>query len=75
MSRTGARRLKAQRQRKTLDLDQPLLDEARRVLGAPTETDTVRLALERVVRNRHFADRIRSLGRLGLEIDRARVEE
>lgn len=75
MPRTPARRRTPLRQRKTLDLDQPLLDEARRVLGAPTETDTVRLALERVVRNRRFADRIRSLGRLGLEIDRARVEE
>jgi Arc/MetJ family transcription regulator len=62
------------RQRKTLDLDQPLLDEARRVLDAPTETDTVRLALERVVRNRHFADRIRSLGGRKL-VNRARVEE
>ena len=74
MPRTGARRRTALRQRKTLDLDQPLLDEARRVLGAPTETDTVRLALERVVRNRHFADRIRSLGGLEL-VDRVRVEE
>jgi Arc/MetJ family transcription regulator len=75
MPRTRAHPPAAPRQRKTLDLDQPLLDEARRVLGAPSETETVRLALERVVRNRHFADRIRSLGSLGLVIDRARVEE
>lgn len=43
------------------------MDEARRLLGAPSETETVRLALERVVRNRHFADRIRSLGASGCE--------
>jgi Arc/MetJ family transcription regulator len=73
MPRTGARRRTAERQRKTLDLDQPLLDAARRVLGTETETETVRLALERVVRNRQFADRIRSLGGRTL-VDRARIE-
>lgn len=68
-----ARRVSPVRQRKTLDLDQPLLDEARRVLGASTETETVRLALQRVVRNRRIADGIRALGGTKL-VDRTRVE-
>jgi Arc/MetJ family transcription regulator len=58
------------RQRKTLDLDQHLLDQARRTLGAATETDTVRIALERVVRNKRIADGIRSLGGIGINLRR-----
>lgn len=49
------------RQRKTLDVDQRLLDQARAALAAPTETEAVRRALDRVVRNQRIADGIRRL--------------
>jgi len=37
--------------KKTLHIDQPLLDEARAACGAQTETETVRLGLEALVRH------------------------
>lgn len=61
------------RRRKTLDLDQQLLDEARTALGATTETETVRLALERVVENRSIAEGIRRLAGKRL-FDRRRIK-
>ncbi|MFI5245450.1 MAG: type II toxin-antitoxin system VapB family antitoxin [Gemmatimonadales bacterium] len=60
------------RRRKTLDLDQRLLDEARAALGARTETDAVHDALERVVQNRRFADGLRALAGRRL-VDRRRI--
>lgn len=68
-----ARPRHARRSRKTLDLDQKLLDEARAVLGAETETEAVRVALERVVRNRRLAAVIhRFAGKI--KIDRRAIE-
>ena len=64
-SRTGAAK-------KTLNLDQALLDRARQTLGARTETDTVTQALEAVVRRGQQIDGLRALAALG-PIDRARI--
>src|SRR2546423_1669943 len=51
--------------KKTLMLDQDLLDQAREALGARTETDTVMRALEDAVRRRRQIEGIRALARWG----------
>lgn len=69
---TSARRSTAGR-KKTLLLDQQLLDRARRALGARTETDTVTQALEAVVRREQQVEGLRALAALG-PIDATRIE-
>jgi hypothetical protein len=55
-----------------LDLPAPLLDEAQRLLGFKSKTDTVVLSLTELVR-RHRIDELKSLaGRVDLGIDLAR---
>lgn len=55
-------------------LDQGLLDRAKQVLGTPSETEAVTLALRRVVDNARVAEGIRSLG--GRHIfDEARIND
>ena len=49
--------------KKTLRLDQELLDRARRALGVRTETDTVTQALEAVVRREAQIQGLRRLAR------------
>lgn len=73
MTRARGARTRPLRQRKTLDLAQTLLDEARGALSARTETEAVHVALERVVQNRKFADVIRRLGGRDL-VDRRRID-
>lgn len=60
--------------KKTLRLDQDLLDRARQALGARTETDAVTRALEAVVRREHQVQGLRSLASLG-PIDVARIAD
>jgi hypothetical protein len=59
--------------KKTLLLDQALLDRARQAPGVRTETATVRQALEAVVRREQQAQGIRTLATLG-PIDPARID-
>lgn len=59
--------------KKTLLLDQRLLDRARHALGARTETDTVTQALEAVIRREHQVQGIRALATLG-PIELARID-
>lgn len=60
------------RMRTTLDLPAPLLDEAQRLLGFKSKTDTVVLSLTELVR-RHRIDELKSLaGRIDLGIDLGR---
>lgn len=54
-----------QARKKTLRLDQSLLDRARRALGVRTETDAVTRALEAVVRREEQAQGLRVLVELG----------
>lgn len=54
-----------QARKKTLRLDQTLLDRARRALGARTETDAVTRALEAVVRREHQVQGLHVLVELG----------
>ena len=68
----ATRRKPSARRRKTLDIDQRLLDDARRALGAETETETVRLALERVANNQRVIEGLRALR--GMRFDRRLID-
>ena len=59
--------------KKTLLLDQTLLDKARQALGARTETETVTQALETVVRRGQQVVGLRGLAALG-PIDAGRID-
>jgi hypothetical protein len=59
--------------KKTLNLDQALLDRARQTLGARTETDAITQALEAVVHRGQQIQGIRALAELG-PIDSSRIE-
>jgi Arc/MetJ family transcription regulator len=59
--------------KKTLLLDQELLDRARQALGVRTETDAVTRALEAVVRRQQQVEGIRLLASLG-PIDVTRID-
>lgn len=54
-----------QARKKTLRLDQTLLDRARRALGVRTETDAVTRALEAVVKREQQVQGLRLLAELG----------
>lgn len=58
--------------KKTLRLDQELLDRARQALGVRTETDAVTRALEAVVRRQQQVEGVRLLASLG-PIDLSRI--
>ena len=55
--------------RTTLDIPEPLLDEARHVLGFKSKTDTVVLALQELVRKRRIEELKSLLGSVRLDID------
>jgi Arc/MetJ family transcription regulator len=60
-------------QKKTLNLDQALLDEARAALGVRTETEAVHRALELLVRRRRQEIGFREFLKLG-PLDASRIE-
>jgi hypothetical protein len=72
-TRKPTKRVPARGRKKTLLLDQTLLDRARQALGVRTETDTVRRALEAVLRREQQVQGIRALATLG-PIDPARID-
>jgi len=57
--------------RTTLDLPEELVEEARRLLGFKSKTDTVVLALRELVRRRRLDDLKALMGRVDLDIDLA----
>ena len=59
--------------KKTLNLDQVLLDEARVALGVRTETETVQRALELIVRRGRQEAGFREFLKLG-PLDASRIE-
>jgi hypothetical protein len=61
------------RNKKTLLLDQRLLDRARQALGARTETETVTQALEAVLQREQQIHGLRTLAALG-PIDATRID-
>jgi hypothetical protein len=59
--------------KKTMLIDQTLLDQARRLLGARNDTEAVKQALEEVVRRQRFIEGLEMLARLG-PIDTTRID-
>ena len=55
--------------RTTLDLPEPLVDEARRLLGFKSKTDTVVLALSELIRRKRIEDLKALLGTVKLDLD------
>jgi hypothetical protein len=58
--------------RTTLDLPEPLIEEARRLLGFKSKTDTVVVSLQELVRKKRIDELKSMLGKVKLEIDRPR---
>jgi Bacterial antitoxin of type II TA system, VapB len=55
--------------RTTLDIPEPLLEEARQLLGFKSKTDTVVLSLQELIRRRRIEDLKAMMGNVQLEID------
>jgi hypothetical protein len=55
--------------RTTLDLPEPLIEEARRLLGFKSKTDTVVVSLQELVRKKRIEELKSMLGKVKLEID------
>jgi Arc/MetJ family transcription regulator len=55
--------------RTTLDLPEPLIEEARRLLGFKSKTDTVVVSLQELVRTKRIEELKSMLGKVKLEID------
>lgn len=55
--------------RTTLDIPEPLLEEARHALGFKSKTDTVVLALQELVRKRRIEELKSLLGSVRLDLD------
>lgn len=55
--------------RTTLDLPEELLEEARRILGFKSKTDTVVLSLTELVRRRRIEELKELAGKVELELD------
>jgi Arc/MetJ family transcription regulator len=57
--------------RTTLDLPEPLIEEARRLLGFKSKTDTVVLSLREMVRRKRIEELKDLLGTVRLDVDTA----
>jgi Arc/MetJ family transcription regulator len=55
--------------RTTLDLPEPLIEEARRLLGFKSKTDTVVVSLQELVRRKRIEELKSMLGKVQLDID------
>jgi hypothetical protein len=55
--------------RTTLDIPEPLIEEARRLLGFKSKTDTVVLSLKEMIRRKRIEELKDLLGSIELEID------
>lgn len=60
------------RMRTTLDIPESLLDEARRLLGFKSKSDTVVQSLREMIRHRRVEDLKELLGNVKLDVDVAR---
>ena len=60
--------------RTTLDIPEPLIEEARRLLGFKSKTDTVVLSLQEMIRRKRIEELKELMGsvRLDVDIDRSR---
>ncbi len=55
--------------RTTLDIPEPLIEEARKLLGFKSKTDTVIVSLQELVRRRRLGELKDLLGSVDLELD------
>ena len=55
--------------RTTLDIPQELIEEARRILGFKSKTDTVILSLQELIRRRRIEELKELMGSVDLNID------
>jgi Arc/MetJ family transcription regulator len=55
--------------RTTLDLPEPLIEEARRLLGFKSKTETVVVSLQELVRKKRIEELNSMLGKVKLDID------
>jgi hypothetical protein len=55
--------------RTTLDIPEPLIEEARRLLGFKSKTDTVVLSLKELIRRRRIEELKDLMGSVRLDID------
>ena len=55
--------------RTTLDIPEPLIEEARRLLGFKSKTDTVVLSLKEMIRHKRIDELKDMMGSVDLEID------
>lgn len=55
--------------RTTLDIPEPLIEEARRLLGFKSKTDTVVLSLKEMIRRKRLEELKDLMGSIDLEID------
>ena len=55
--------------RTTLDIPEPLIEEARRLLGFKSKTDTVVVSLQELIRRKRIEELKSLLGSVNLEID------
>ena len=55
--------------RTTLDIPEPLIEEARRLLGFKSKTDTVVLSLQELIRRRRISELKSMMGSVKLDID------
>ena len=55
--------------RTTLDIPEPLIEEARRLLGFKSKTDTVILSLQELIRRKRVEELKAMMGNVRLEID------
>jgi Arc/MetJ family transcription regulator len=55
--------------RTTLDIPEPLMEEARRLLGFKSKTDTVVLSLQELIRRRRIEELKKMMGSIRLEVD------
>ena len=62
-------RISVFRMRTTLDIPEPLIEEARRLLGFKSKTDTVVLSLQEMIRRKRIEELKELMGSVRLEID------
>ena len=55
--------------RTTLDIPEPLIEEARQLLGFKSKTDTVVVSLQELIRRKRIEELKQMMGRVRLEID------
>jgi Arc/MetJ family transcription regulator len=55
--------------RTTLDIPEPLIEEARRLLGFKSKTDTVVLSLREMIRRKRLEELKELMGKVRLDVD------